>query len=62
MARMFTVFLATSISYNTRNRLSDPNRSSQVVVLEHDSLPEISVCLRHRSGWLAALERIQQVI
>lgn len=33
-----------------------------VVVLQHDSLPEISVCLRHRTGWLAALERIQQIL
>jgi uncharacterized protein YndB with AHSA1/START domain len=33
-----------------------------IVVLEHDGLPEISVCLRHRSGWLAALERIQKIL
>ena len=33
-----------------------------VVFLEHDSLSEISVCLRHRSGWLAALERIRQIL
>jgi uncharacterized protein YndB with AHSA1/START domain len=32
-----------------------------VVVLEHDRLPEISVCLRHRNGWMAALERTQQI-
>jgi uncharacterized protein YndB with AHSA1/START domain len=37
-------------------------REATLVVLEHDTLPEISVCLRHRGGWLAALERIQQIL
>ena len=30
------------------------------VVLIHDHLPEIGICLRHRSGWLAAWERLER--
>jgi len=30
------------------------------VVLIHDQLPEIGICLRHRSGWLAAWERLER--
>jgi uncharacterized protein YndB with AHSA1/START domain len=30
------------------------------VVLIHENLPEIAVCLRHRSGWMAAWERLEQ--
>jgi len=29
------------------------------VVLMHENLPEIGVCLRHRAGWLAAWERME---
>ena len=29
------------------------------VVLMHENLPEIGVCLRHRAGWLAAWERLE---
>jgi len=30
------------------------------VVLIHEHLPEIGVCLRHRSGWMAAWERLER--
>lgn len=30
------------------------------VVLIHEHLPEIAVCLRHRSGWMAAWERLER--
>ena len=33
--------------------------TATVVMLEHGSLPEINICLRHRSGWIAALERVR---
>ncbi len=30
------------------------------IVLTHEELPEIAVCLRHRTGWLAAWERMER--
>lgn len=30
------------------------------VVLVHEDLPEIAVCLKHRSGWIAAWDRIER--
>ncbi len=30
------------------------------IVLTHEKLAEISVCLRHRAGWIAAWERIER--
>ena len=30
------------------------------VVLIHENLPEIPICLRHREGWLVAWDRIEQ--
>jgi uncharacterized protein YndB with AHSA1/START domain len=30
------------------------------IVLTHENLPEIWVCLRHRTGWIAAWERIER--
>ena len=33
-----------------------------IVLLEHESLPEIGICLRHRGGWIAALERVQIIL
>ena len=32
------------------------------VVLIHEDLPEVSVCLRHRAGWIAAWNRIERVL
>jgi hypothetical protein len=31
---------------------------STEIVLLHEHLPEIGVCLRHRAGWIAALDRV----
>jgi uncharacterized protein YndB with AHSA1/START domain len=39
---------------------SDGNAT--VVSLTHESLPEIHVCLRHRSGWMAAWDRMHQIL
>ena len=30
------------------------------VVLTHENLPEIGVCVRHRSGWIAAWDRMEE--
>ena len=30
------------------------------IVLMHENLPEIPVCLQHRAGWIAAWERIER--
>ena len=32
------------------------------VVLMHENLPEIPVCLRHRDGWIAAWKRIESIL
>ena len=32
-----------------------------ILVLSHEYLPEIPVCLQHRSGWLAALDRLNLI-
>ena len=34
--------------------------SGTEVVLTHENLPEIDVCLRHRSGWIAAWNRMEE--
>jgi uncharacterized protein YndB with AHSA1/START domain len=34
--------------------------SGTEVVLIHENLPEIPICLRHREGWLAAWDRIEK--
>jgi uncharacterized protein YndB with AHSA1/START domain len=31
------------------------------LVLTHENLPEIPICLQHRSGWLTALDRIGRI-
>ena len=31
------------------------------LLLTHDNLPEIPVCLQHRTGWLGALDRIERI-
>jgi len=36
------------------------NGTTTEIVLTHEKLPEISVCLRHRAGWIAAWERIER--
>ena len=36
------------------------NGAATDVVLTHENLPEIPVCLRHRTGWIAAWERIER--
>jgi uncharacterized protein YndB with AHSA1/START domain len=36
------------------------NGTTTEIVLTHENLPEISVCLRHRAGWIAAWERIER--
>ena len=32
------------------------------LLLTHEGPLEVPVCLQHRSGWLAALERIERVV
>ena len=32
------------------------------VLLTHENLSDIAVCLHHRSGWIAAWERIEQIL
>jgi uncharacterized protein YndB with AHSA1/START domain len=31
------------------------------IVLQHENVPEATTCLRHREGWIAALERLETV-
>jgi len=31
------------------------------LLLTHENLPEIPICLQHRSGWLAAFDRIEPI-
>jgi uncharacterized protein YndB with AHSA1/START domain len=33
-----------------------------IVVLQHEYLPEVSVCLQHRSGWIAAWDRLERTL
>jgi len=35
--------------------------SATELVLTHENLPEIPICLLHRNGWAAALDRIERV-
>jgi uncharacterized protein YndB with AHSA1/START domain len=35
--------------------------SATELVLTHEDLPEIPICLLHRNGWAAALDRIERV-
>ena len=39
----------------------DRNGATEIL-LAHANLPEISICLRHRDGWIAAWERIHWAI
>jgi activator of Hsp90 ATPase-like protein len=32
------------------------------LLLTHEGLPEVPICLQHRSGWLAALDRIERIV
>jgi len=32
------------------------------LLLTHENLPEIPICLQHRSGWLAVLDRIEGIL
>jgi len=32
------------------------------LLLTHENLPEIPVCLEHRSGWLAAWTRLEHTL
>ena len=34
--------------------------SGTEVVLTHENLPEVNVCVRHRSGWIAAWNRMEK--
>jgi uncharacterized protein YndB with AHSA1/START domain len=31
------------------------------LLLTHENLPEIPICLQHRSGWAVALDRIERI-
>lgn len=33
-----------------------------ILILTHGRIPDASVCLQHRSGWAAALERVARVL
>lgn len=33
-----------------------------LVMLTHENLPEIPVCLQHRSGWIAAWDRLETAL
>ena len=35
--------------------------SATELLLTHENLPEIPICLLHRNGWAAALDRIERV-
>jgi len=32
------------------------------LLLTHQDLPEIPICLQHRSGWIEALERVERAL
>jgi len=36
--------------------------SGTELLLTHERLPEIPICLQHRSGWLIALDRIEHLL
>jgi uncharacterized protein YndB with AHSA1/START domain len=36
--------------------------SGTEILLTHEHLPEVGVCLRHRAGWMDALQRIDPVL
>jgi len=36
--------------------------AATVVSLTHEHLPEIAVCLHHRSGWIAAWDRLERIL
>jgi uncharacterized protein YndB with AHSA1/START domain len=36
--------------------------NATTIWLTHEHLPEIGVCLQHRSGWMAAWDRIERII
>ena len=33
-----------------------------LMTLKHEDLPEIPICLQHRSGWLKAFDRIDKIL
>jgi uncharacterized protein YndB with AHSA1/START domain len=33
-----------------------------ILMLRHEYLPEIPLCLQHRRGWLAALDRLELIL
>jgi len=39
-----------------------PDGDATSICLTHERLPEIGVCLQHRSGWMAAWDRIERII
>lgn len=39
-----------------------PHHGGTQLTLIHEALPGIAVCLRHRSGWLIALERLENSV
>lgn len=36
--------------------------AATILILTHGRIPDAAVCLQHRSGWLAALERLSRVL
>ena len=36
--------------------------ATTVVSLTHERLPEIPVCLQHRTGWIAAWDRLERIL
>ena len=36
--------------------------SATVLLLTHEQLPEIAICLQHRSGWIVAMDRLAAVL
>lgn len=39
-----------------------PEGAATVVLLTHEQLPEIPICLQHRSGWIEALDRFERFL
>ena len=36
--------------------------ATTLITLRHEDLPEIPVCLQHRSGWIAAWDRLERAL
>ena len=47
---------------NRRVVYLDPLELASLTWLTHEHLPEIGVCLQHRSGWMAVWDRIERII